>query len=216
MRRVESGAQPPQRPRRMSTGGSGMSSAEVVAALGLAPGAATEQWRVAPATVPWNAVLFDTAEVIAFVPALRVYPSGFHFTITALLRPTASEQAARSFADGGVLGPEAEPQPIRGLCVGVQFADGGRAALQRNAGRPRARTTATSLPLIGSNRWTSDDGIFEWGINVAGIPKDGPVRLYHQWLGLDVPEACTLIDGDTLRSAAARAVELWPPRPGLG
>ena len=190
-----------------------MSSAEAAASLGLAPGAATERWRVAPATVAWDAVLFDTAEVLAFVPALRVYPSGFRFTITALLRPTASEQAARTFADGGVLGPEAEHQAVRGLRIGVQFADGGRAALQRNPMRPQARTTPTSLPLIGSNRWTSDDGIFEWGINVAGIPKDGSVQLYHQWLELDIPEAWTLIDGDALRAAAARAVELWPPRP---
>jgi hypothetical protein len=197
----------------MSAGRSAMSSAEVVAALGLAPGAETEQWRVAPATVAWNAVLFDSADVIAFVPALRVYPSGFHFTITALLRPRASEQAARGFADSGVVGPEAVGRPVGGLRIGVQFADGGRAALQRNASRPQPRTTATSLPLIGNDRRTSDDGIFEWGIHVGGIPKDGSVQLYHQWLELDIPEAYTLIDGDALRSAAARAVELWPPEP---
>jgi hypothetical protein len=195
-----------------------MSSAEVVASLGLPTGTETERWRVAPVSVAWNAVLIDTAEVFVYVPALRVYPSGFHFTLTALLRPTASEQAARDFADGGALGgmhtPEAEDQVIRGLRVGVQFADGGRALLDRNRMRPRARTTPQSLPVIGSDRWTSDDGIFEWGIHVVGIPKDGPVELYYQWLALGVAEAFVLVDGDAVRSAAARVVEIWPQEPG--
>jgi hypothetical protein len=191
-----------------------MGSAEVVASLGLPTGAETEQWRVVPVSVAWNAVLIDTAEVFVYVPALRVYPSGFRFTLTALLRPTASEQAARDFADGGAVGgmrtPEAEDQVLRGLRVGIQFADGGRAVLDRNRMRPSARTTPQSLPVIGSNRWTSDDGIFEWGIHVIGIPKDGPVELYYQWLALGVAEGCTLIDGDAVRSAAARVVEIWP------
>jgi hypothetical protein len=195
-----------------------MSSAEVVASLGLPTGTETERWRVAPVSVAWNAVLIDTAEVFVYVPALRVYSSGFRFTLTALLRPTASEQAARDFADGGAIGgmhePEAEDQVLRGLRVGVQFADGGRAVLDRNRMRPRARTTPQSLPVIGSDRWTSDYGIFEWGIHVVGIPKDGPVELYHQWLALGVAEGSTIIDGDAVRSAAARVVEIWPPGPG--
>jgi hypothetical protein len=199
-----------ERPRRMS-------SAEVVASLGLAAGAETEQWRVAPASVAWNAVLIDTAEVFVYVPALRVYSSGFRFTLTALLRPTASEQAARDFADGGAVGrmhaPEAEDQVLRGLRVGVRFADGGRAVLDRNRMRPAARTTPQSLPVIGSNRWTSDDGIFEWGINVVGIPQEGPVELYYQWLALGVAEAFVLVDGDAVRSASERVVEIWPREP---
>jgi hypothetical protein len=194
-----------------------MTSSGVAASLGLPPGAGTEQWRVAPGTVAWNAVLIDTAEVVVHVPALHVYPSGFRFTLTALLRPAASEQAGRDFADGGAVArphrPEAEDLAVRGPRIGVEFADGGRAVLDRRWMRSALRADPQSLPLIGSQRWTSDDGIFEWGINVVGIPKDGPVRLYYQWLALDVAEDFATIDGDALRSAAGRAVELWPPEP---
>ena len=169
-----------------------------------------------PATVAWNTVLIDTGDVLAYVPALRVYPSGFRFTVTALLRPTASEQVARDFADGGVIsfGPRvavAEEQIVRGLRVGVEFADGRRAVLDRNRMRTPRRAGGDTLPIIGNGRWSSDDGIFEWEVHVIGIPEEGPVRLYHQWLALDVAEASTEIDGDALRSASARAVELWPP-----
>jgi hypothetical protein len=194
-----------------------MSSGEIAASLGLPPGAATEQWRIAPATVAWNAVLIDTPEVFVHVPALRVYPAGFRFTLTALLRPTASEQAARDFADGGSVAgphePEAEDPAVRGPRIGIQFADGGRAVLDRRRMRPAPRTVPQSLPLIGSGRWTSDDGIFEWGVDVVGIPKDGSAQLYYQWLALDVPEGFVTIDGGALRSAAERVVELWPPEP---
>ena len=211
VRRGESAGDPLRRPQRMG-------SASVVASLGLPAGTETERWRVAPVSVAWNAVLIDTAEVFVYVPALRVYASGFRFTLTALLRPTASEQAARDFADGGALGGihtlEAEDLVLRGLRVGVQFADGGRAVLDRNRMRPRAHTPPQSLPVIGSDRWTSDDGIFEWGIHVVGIPKDGPVELYYQWLALGVAEGSVLVDGDGLRAAAGRVVEIWPQESG--
>ena len=210
MRRIEPGSEPPT---RGIAGRGGPSYAAVSASMGPASAWVTEPSRVVPVTVAWNKVLIETADVIAFVPALRVYPSGFRFTITALLRPMASEQSGRGFAADGARGPhapEAENRTGRGLRVGIKFADGRRAALERNAIHFPAGTGHEAGPFIGSGRWTSDDGIFEWEINVVGIPKDGPVEFYYRWLALDVPESVTRIDGDALRSAAARAVVLWP------
>jgi hypothetical protein len=43
----------------------------------------------------------------------------------------------------------------------------------------------------------------------VGLPAEGNVELFYRWLNLDVSEASIESDGDTLRSASARAIVLW-------
>jgi hypothetical protein len=179
--------------------------------------AAEQIGRTIPTTIPWNKVLADTSEIVLFAPRLQVHPSLFRIAIAGRLRPTASAEAARRFSGAEVGG---NPYTLtaedlaQGLRLGVQFADGRRAALERRAGALPSGGPLESVPLISSSRSSSDEGVFDWEIAVTAIPETGPVELYFQWLGLGIGESMTEIDGDALRDAAARSIQLWPAAHG--
>lgn len=208
MRRVER----PQRPRRLEAG----SAASTVVAYGghrHRPAWASEPERVAPVDVPLDRVLIDTPDLVVFVAAVRVYPSGFLFTLSSQLRPTASTEAEEAFAQEFSLGmrhhvPAAQAE--RSLRVGVRFADGRGGALDSNARRlPHVESEQAALPLVHTSRTSSDTAMADCEIRVAGLPAEGDVELFYRWLTLGVTEASIVIDGDALRSASARAVVLW-------
>ncbi|MBR7827435.1 hypothetical protein KDK95_14045 [Actinospica sp. MGRD01-02] len=174
--------------------------------------AAEEIGRTVPTTIAWNKVLADTTEIVLFAPRLQVYRSLFRIAIAGRLRPTASAEAAQRFsgvqASGNPYALTAEDL-ARGLRLGVQFADGRRAALERRAGVLPSGGPLEPGPLISTSRASSDEGVFDWEIVVTAIPQAGPVKLYYQWLDLGIGESMAEIDGDVLRDAADRSSELW-------
>lgn len=177
--------------------------------------AAEEIGRTVPTTIAWNKVLADTTDIVLFAPALHVHRSLFRIAIAGRLRPTASGTVAERFSGAAVRGnPYAltTEEMARGFRLGVAFADGRRAVLERHA--IGAHGPLAPAPLISSGRASSDEGVFDWEIAVTAIPKAGPVELYYQWLDLGIGESMAEIDGDALREAADRSIELWPVEEG--
>lgn len=177
--------------------------------------AAEEIGRIMPTTISWNKVLADTTDLVLFAPRLQVYRSLFRIAIGGRLRPTASAEAARRFSGAEVGGSPytlTTEDLAQGLRLGVAFADGRRAALERRANGLPSGGPLAPAPLISGGRASSDEGVFDWEIAVTAIPAAGPVELYYQWLDLGIGESMAEIDGDALRDAAGRSVELWPSR----
>lgn len=175
--------------------------------------AAEELGRTVPTTIAWNKVLADTTDVVLFVPRLHVYRSMFRVAIAGRLRPTASPEAEERFSEAEVHGNpyiRTAEDLARGLRLGVRFADGRRAVLERQARWLTAGGPLAPAPLISTVRTSSDTGVFDWEVSVTAIPAAGPVELYHQWLDLGIGESMSEIDGDALRDAADRSVVLWP------
>jgi hypothetical protein len=166
-----------------------------------------------PTTIAWNKVLADTIDVILFAPRLHVHRSHFLIALAGRLRPTASPGAVERFSGvelrGNPHGLTAQDL-ARGLRLGVRFADGRRATLERYAIGPAAGAPI-ELALSLSSSWaSSDDGVFDWELAVTAIPEAGPVELYCQWLEMGIAESMAEIDGDALRDAAERSIRLWP------
>ena len=205
--------EPAQRPRRL--GGISRASAVGVGYRGLGPQPAwvSERERVAPVDLAFDRVLIDTPDLVAFVAAVHVYPSGFSFTFSSRMRPTASAAVGDAFAEEfshGLEQPVPAEEAERGLRLGVRLADGRGAAFNPN--HPwvaQADPEPYALPTIHSGRRSSDFRIFECELWVFDLPEEGDVTLFYRWLALGVPEASVVFDGDALRAAAARAVVLW-------
>ena len=200
---------PPKRPRRVEGG----ATATVTMHSGQRPAWVSEGERVIPVDVAVDRVLIDTPDLVVFVAAVHVYPSGFCFTLSSQLRPIASAEAEDAFAqefDHGRHQPVPAEQAERSLRLGVRFAGGRGAALNPNfRWLPYIEPEQDTLPLLRTGRTSSDSAMADCEIRVVGLPAEGNVELFYRWLTLDVPEASIELDGDALRSAAARAVVLW-------
>jgi hypothetical protein len=204
-------AEPPQRPRSRPAAGSARSNA--VAYSGQRHAWASEGERAVPVDVRLDRVLIDTPDFVAFVAAAHVYPSGFCFTLSSQLRPTASAEArdvlGQAFFHSLRERIPAE-QAERSLRLGVRFADGRGAAINPNLRwLPQTAAQQDALPLMHVGQMSSDAGMADCEVWVVGLPTEGNVELFYRWLDLDVPEASIELDGDALRSASARAVVLW-------
>ena len=205
MPRVE----PPRPPRRAGGG----TTATATVHSGRQPAWVSEVERAVPVDVAFDAVLIDTPDLVAFVAAVHVYPSGFCFTVSSQLRPAASAEAEDAFAqefDHGLHQPVPAEQAERSLRLGVRFADGRGAALNPNfRWLPHIEPELDTPPLMRTGQMSSDSAMADCEIWVVGLPAEGNVELFYRWLSLDVPEASIEFDGDTLRSASARAIVLW-------
>jgi hypothetical protein len=202
-------AEPPQRPRRAGGG----TTATVTVRSGQQPAWVSEVERTIPVDVAFDRVLIDTPDLVAFAATVHVYPSGFCFTLSSQLRPTASAEAEDAFTqefEHGRHQPVPAEQAERSLRLGVRFPDGRGAALNPNARwLPHTEPEQDAPPLIRTDRMSSDSAMADCEIRVVGLPSEGNVELFYRWLSLDVPEASIELDGDALRSASAHAVVLW-------
>ena len=176
----------------------------------------TEEERVIPVTIEWDRVLIDQPELAAYVGGLRVFPSGFEMEFTAAVRPDGSGLRDQRLERRVNLRPRISPlQPPAAddlaamFRVGVQFADGRRAVADPTDFFGMLDPSA-ELPLVqfpNGAGWTR--GLSYANLRVHGIPEEGDVTLFYQWLEFAVGEASVVIDGDALRAAAARATVLW-------
>lgn len=53
----------------------------------------------------------------------------------------------------------------------------------------------------------------DWDFWVHPLRPDGPVTLFGSWVQHGIPESRAVLDGTAIRSAAGRAVTLWPEEP---
>jgi hypothetical protein len=168
--------------------------------------------HVLPASVPGEALVLRTPDAAVWIGALRAYPNGFSFALRALRRELADgrPRMGRPF-------PERypHPDPFRaadrntGLRLGIQYADGRRAAMGEGLGRLFDGPGPQDLWLMegsGSGSELTWDAEF-W---VAPLPPAGPVTLVGVWPDAGATEQRAQLDGAAIRAAAARCVELWP------
>jgi hypothetical protein len=175
----------------------------------------SEDDRVIPVTIEWDRVLIDTPVIVAYASELCAYPSGFDLQISAALRPDESGVQDRDLEARVRLGPAnnpRDPDTAEELAamfrVGVQFADGRGAVADPTHHRgPRAPDLTLPMVAFGRRHWSA--GIADGTVRVYGLPDQGDVTLFYQWLEFEVPESSVVIDGDALRAAAERATVLW-------
>jgi hypothetical protein len=176
----------------------------------------TEDERVIPVTVEWDRVLIDKPRLAAYVGGLRVFPSGFAMELTATVRPDGSGlrdlrlERRVNFQSHSDPRMRVTPDELAAMFrVGVQFADGRQAAVGPSSLVGLLVDPRAELPLaqFAGGGWTL--GLAHVNLRVHGIPEQGDVTLFSQWLEFGVAEASVVIDGDTLRAAAARATVLW-------
>jgi hypothetical protein len=182
----------------------------------------TEEDRVVPVTIAWDRVLMDAPKVAGYVGGLRVYPSGFEVRITAVLRPDGSGLSDRKLEARLRLQPHLRPREpaatademARMFRVGVQFEDGRHAVADQGPYVFHPFSPDTALPAVrfGGGSWTRGGPAYT-DLRVFGLPEEGSVTLFYQWLEFGVAESSVVIDGDALRAAAARAVVLWEHPP---
>jgi hypothetical protein len=175
----------------------------------------SEDDRVIPVTIEWDRVLIDTPVIAAYAGGLRAYPSGLDLQISAALRPDESGVQDRDLEARVKLGPVGnprDPETAEELAamfrVGVQFADG-RGAVADPTHRRGPRDPNPTLPVVGfgARHWSA--GVADGIVRVYGLPDQGDVTLFYQWLEFEVPESSVVLDGDALRAAAERATVLW-------
>jgi hypothetical protein len=164
---------------------------------------------VIPGSVAAELVLVRAETVAVAVGSLRAYPNGFEFTLHVRLRHEDEEyrHGMRDPFDGHPSGRR-QGEHDRALRLGILYADGRRTATtSRRPTVPDAQAGELVLQQDGSSgsdrRW---DGDF-W---VHPLPPDGPVTFVASWLAYGVTETRAQVDGAAIRSAASRAIDLWP------
>jgi hypothetical protein len=170
----------------------------------------TQPDAVIPGPVPAEMLLIRTGQAAVAISGIRAYPNGFEFTVHVRVRDADEMQPGphdpfdrhgrRRLAPGEV------------LRLGVMYADGRRAATTGGYWPPGDEADPGSLVLCqgggGGNarRW---DGEF-W---VYPLPPEGPVTFVASWLKYGVAETRAELAGSAIRTAAGRAVRLWPEEP---
>ena len=99
--------------------------------------------------------------------------------------------------------------PQESARIGLQFADGRKAANFTTSPEPAERTGPPGLVL--STRGLGG-GLRhrEWSYWVWPLPPAGPVSFVCEWAAADIPEAQARLDAQPILDAAGQSVQLWP------
>jgi hypothetical protein len=166
--------------------------------------------HVLPASVPGDALVVRTEAAAVWVGAVRAYPNGFAFIMRAVRREVPGGGARRGSLSGLRPDPFLSAERNTGLRLGIQYADGRRAATGEGIGRsPVGPAGPEGIWLLeggGSGSEVSWQSEF-W---VSPLPPDGPITLVGVWPDAGAAEQRAELDGAAVRAAAASAVELWP------
>ncbi|WUH89841.1 hypothetical protein OG900_06715 [Streptomyces sp. NBC_00433] len=167
--------------------------------------------HVLPASVPGDAQVVRTEAAAVWVGALRAYPNGFAFMMRAVRR----ELPGGGVRQGWPLW-DLRPDPFRsaegntGLRLGIQYADGRRAATGEGIGRSPVEPAGPESIWLLEGGGSGNELSWQSEFWVSPLPPDGPVTLVSVWADAGAPEQRAELDGAAIRAAAARAVELWP------
>lgn len=166
-----------------------------------------------PASLPVDAVIGSSADVVVFVASLSIYTNGISFTTEVRARGGPENDDGRVSLLEGMLGEAFDPtdlgasRPVPGrMLLGVEFADG-----RRCISTPRGQEAPADEPLLLNNGGSGDAGVgsAEWFL--SPFPPPGDLRLYCAWPSSGIPETITIISADDLLEAARRVQQLWPP-----
>jgi hypothetical protein len=162
-----------------------------------------------PGIVPIDSILLgQTGQVAVAVTGLSAFSAGIEIFVTARIRPSADHPAQH--LPGG---PRDLAASRRSFRLGLQFADGSKAAGSPAGGRPDhdSRPAGPVLyPVAGGggphsfiSRWWS------WP-----LPPAGPLEFVCEWPAFEIPESRAAVDAKLIRDAAGRSIRLWPENDG--
>jgi hypothetical protein len=165
---------------------------------------------VLPGIVSVEHVLARSDEAVVAVSGMAGYPTGFEFTLAAVLRV---ERRGPLTAHTHWLDPE-DPLPDRFLRVGVEFSDGRRATNVSRRGPvpldPSAQPSAPMLMMHGGGGSGRRQDFTYW---VWPLPPPGPLALVCEWPVYAIGESRIEIDAALILDASTRAIRLWPDDP---
>lgn len=161
------------------------------------------------AGVAAEVVLVRTADVAVAVTGLLAFPTGFEYTLTAVLR---RERDGRRFGPGMrqmFRGFGDEPLLDEFLRFGVRFSDG-RVATNLVPHHLAPEGSESGGPVLVPQGGGGGGRGYDMRHWVWPLPPDGPLTFVCQWPAFGAPESSASIDARLIREAAARAIPLWP------
>jgi hypothetical protein len=149
-----------------------------------------------PCAVETSALVLARTEAVAVaVIGVWAFRAGFEFWMSARFHH-------------GLPPPSGATAPHQSAHIGLQFADGRKAA---NFGRGPALAPGTEPGVVlmtaglgGGLRHRS------WSYWVWPLPPAGPVTFVCEWAAAGIAEARADLDAQRILDAAARSVPLWP------
>lgn len=166
-----------------------------------------------PAGLGVTVLLASTDDVAVGLSQADAFSTGFRFNLAVrvrLLPPgrIQGELFMHITAHVPELGIPLEDR----LLVGIEYSDGRRASTLGDIWTfsPSAEIDSDTLVLVPQGGGGSELAV-DQGFWVSPLPPPGPVTVVVAWPGFGIEETRTVLDGDTLRAAAANIKTLWPP-----
>ncbi|MEV6965175.1 hypothetical protein AB0M47_08645 [Hamadaea sp. NPDC051192] len=160
------------------------------------------------AAAPVELIIARAPDVAVVVSSVIVYPAGFEFMVSAMVREDEAVPMFPGQPDGSI--------PDTFLRVGVLFADGRSGTnLDVTSSAPEVEADKGNLVFTttgGSGGMRRFDATY-W---VWPLPPDGPVTFVCEWPAHDVPESRASIDSQVITTAAGRSIQLWPEQHSAG
>jgi hypothetical protein len=161
-----------------------------------------------PGGVAAELLLAHTSDAAVAINGLRVFRTGFEFTLSIVLR---HEDRRRRLFDPTLQHHRqpGEAVPPEFLCFGLQFADG---SVVSNMG-PHPFTSGESEPvgpMLLPNGGGGGGRHYDTRYWVWPLPPMGPLIFVCQWPALRIEESRVEFDAGQILDAAARSRQLWP------
>ena len=162
-----------------------------------------------PASVAVDMVLLRTDEVAVTIGLLRVYSTGFEFTVDSRCR-----RSGHSVRIGGMPRRYAsvDEQSEDGLRLGLEFSDGRRAEI--GAPHPHPEQAESGALVVMSAGGGGSERSWHSRFWVYPLPPAGPLSFVAAWPAFGVTEVRLELEAEAILSAASRALVLWLEEPG--
>lgn len=167
--------------------------------------ARAEPTNEVPATLVLDRVIAAGENFVVFVSTLSVFSTGIGFFTEVRGRGDPSDEGlpVTSLFDA-LFGSAPEEQRF---LLGVEYADG-RRGLRTPRGLDVGPGESDDIRLISSAGRGSSNNASAWWF-LSPPPPPGDLHIYCAWPALGIPETCTVVAGDDLRSAKQRVQHLW-------
>lgn len=159
-----------------------------------------EGW-VLPVVLPAVRVLGSSANARVALVGLRAWPDGVSMDLHLMRREAAASPEAAVFDNFQL-----------GFRFGARFSDGRRVLASYLPLRTRS-TTEGGVAVLRSGSGGGDRFHRRWDFYLWPLPPKGRLTLVVDWPTEGIPETSTELDAGDIRSAAARAVVVWPDLP---
>ena len=168
-----------------------------------------------PSGTGLTVLLASTDDVAVGLTQVEAFSTGFRFNLAVRVRRVRPELVRGDlFMHVSSHVPPGLEVPLENrLLVGIEYSDGRRASTLGDTWNlgPDAVMESDQLVLVpqggGGGELAVDQSFW-----AAPLPQQGTVAVVLAWPGFGIEETRTILDGDSLRAAAARSQTLWPPQ----